>query len=218
MTTAQDLIDRTMYPMRDPSGILLTDDELIAYLNDAQNDLAARQRILLKTDDLTSTGGAIAFGADLLSLRWVKDEDGNEVEWTNATQFFEEVRADAQSGSDTENDKIGAVYNDTIYLQPAPADGTSFEVGYIAAPVQIDDPADTFGLPIIWEKKVVAYMRAQAYRRLGELALSDREMADYEQGLRPSEAAADRTIPGKIEMTQALGPFDLDPDAIHRGS
>lgn len=216
MTTAFDIIERALYPMRDTSQVLFVDGELLTYMNDAMNDLCARERILLKTADLTTTGGALSFGADLIALRWVKDEDGNEIEWSNPTQFFEEVRADALSG-DGDDDAIGAVYNQKVYLHPAPVDGTTFEVGYIATATQLTTNGDTFPLPLMWEKKVGHYVRAQAYRRLGEIALSDREMADYEAGLRPSSSSADRTTPGRIDMAQALGPFDLDPDAIHRG-
>lgn len=219
MTTASDLITRALYPLRDSAQDMFVDAEFVDYLNEAIVDLSARLRLFHEQDaSCTITGSviplsAVGAGSDVLQVRWVTSPDGYQAIPVDPTTF---KAYQIEDPTRPETDPLYSIWDDTIYLHPLPVNGEVWGVGYYAIPAALTTGADTFPLARTWEAKVVRYLRAQGYYRLGEVSLGDREMSSYEQGL-PLTPLYDRNAPGSLTLTFEMGAFDIDPGAAHQG-
>jgi len=214
MTTVAEIITRVLYPMRDAAQDFFEDPELISYIVEGLDDLCLRERIIREQTTIVASGGQLALTATMVQARWAKNPDGVEVAWMDESTFFDYQLTYPDWGAEA---PLATVYDEKIYIHPAPADGETWTVGYFGIPTAITANSDAFPLQRQWEKKIVRYVRAECYYRLGEVGLGDREMARYEEGLRPADAITDRQVPGKLNFAVEPNAFDADIESIHRG-
>lgn len=211
---ADNLITRILYPLRDAAQDMFVDAELLDYMNAAIVDLCARERLFRDVATIPTSGGALAMTDDMLQIRWARTPDGVEVGWLDESTFFEYQITYPDWDSDT---PLATVYSDAIWLHPAPDDAESWTVGYYGVPDKMSTTTDVFPLRVLYEEKVVRWARAQCWYRIGEMALADRDMAFYEEGMRPSEAGTDRQVPGRLNFAREPNVFDAEPTSIHQG-
>jgi hypothetical protein len=214
MTLISAIITRALAPMRDPDQDYFADSELIAYINECLIDLCIRERLIREQIAVVASSAALPLNADMVQIRWAKSPDAESVKWMDESTFFDYQLT--YPSWDLRN-PLGTIYDQKIYLHPAPADGDSWTVGYHGIPAEIAADTDTFPLVRQWEEKVVRWVRAECYYRLGEIGLGDRERARYEHGLRPAQATTDRQVPGSLNFALEPNAFDADPDSIHQG-
>ena len=200
--------------MRDGSQDYFVDGELIEYVNDAVADLVARERLVREVASVVVAGGVLPLPTDLLQVRWVSNPSGTEVAWMDESTFFA-YKSDAPDWD--EEIPLATVYDDTVWIHPAPADGESWAMGYYQTPAAISVDSEDFPLRRVHEARVVHYVRGQCYYRLGEMELGDREIQQYEAGLRPAQAVTDHQVPGRVSLAREANAFDADPESIHRG-
>lgn len=218
MTNAQEIIDRALFPMRDTGATAYFDpDELLGFVNDAQADLSARERLFRSYATVTvqsdAEGAYFELPPQAIAPRWIKDPHGIEVGQLDESTFNEYknvIPEDAET-------YIATYYSDRAFLWPMPVTGTQFSFGFYAVPAKLADPADDISLHQIWEAKLVRFVRAECYLRLGDVQQAAIDKQEYEKGLRPASAAVDRAVPGKINLAFEPGPFDLDLDSTIRG-
>lgn len=214
MTTVTQLIDRALVPMRDTNKEFFSDAEMIGYINEAIEDLCARERLVRETATVVSAAGGLAIAADVLQVRWAKAPTGEEVAWMDETTFFDYQKREPTWPATT---PLATIYDDTIWLHPAPANGQNWTVGYYGLPAALTAVGNTFPLRRIWERKAIAWMQYKMFARLDEPQLSQNAHQDYEAGLRPAQAVTDHQVPGRINLAREPNAFDDDPQAIHRG-
>lgn len=214
MTTVADIITRALRPMRDTSQEYFVDAELIEYINDAVRDLSSRERLIREVSSVNTSGGALTLPTLALQVRWVQNPDGVEVVWLDESTFFIYQKEEPDW---SEDNPLATIYDDKVWLHPAPADGVAWSVGFYGIPTALTAAANTFPLREVHEGRVVHYVRGQCYYRLGEIELADREIAAYNMGLRPAEAIADHQVPGRLAFSREANAFDSDPDSVHRG-
>lgn len=214
MATLAQLITRVLAPLRDADQNLFGDAELISYFNEVVVDLCSREKLIREIATVTASGGTLAVPSASLQIRWVKNPDGAEVAWMDESTFFS---YQAHYPEWNEDQPLATIYDQKIYLHPAAANGTDWEVGFYGIPEELDADSDTFPLPRIWEERAIRYVRAECFYKLGDTALGDRDMAQYESGLRPSAGFSDAQVPGKLNFAREPNVFDRDPDSIHLG-
>ena len=129
MTTVQNIIDRALRPMRDSNQEYFVDAELIEYINEALEDLCAKERILSEEGNLTVSSGSGALPANLLQVRWLKNPDGTEAIWLDPSTFNE---YQLYSENWSSEDPLATVYDDTVKVWPV-NDGT-WQLGYYTLP------------------------------------------------------------------------------------
>jgi hypothetical protein len=213
MTTGAQLIARILRPMRDAAQDFFPDQELLDYINEAADDLALREQLIREQTTLVASGGVLDYtgSPEIAQIRWVKNPNGLEVAFMDESTFFEYQQVGG-------TDLVGTTYDQKIHIDPAPTDGESWTVGYYGLPTPLATDAGTFGLSRQWETKVVAYGKAECYKRLGEIALAAAEEAKYDAGLRPAAFLTDRNTPGRVNFAREANVFDVDVDSIHLGS
>ena len=214
MTTINEILTSARLPMRDAAEEFFADAELIDYVNAAIAELASRERLVRESTAVVAAGGGLPIPADFLSVRWVKNPNGEEVAWLDESTFFDYQALNPDWPDDA---PLAAIYDDTIWIHPAPANGESWNVGNLAVPAKVTAVGDTFPLRRIWEAKVVAYVQAQMYPRLGEYEMARNREDFFYAGLRPASAVTDHQVPGRINLAREPGIFDTDPEAIHKG-
>lgn len=212
MTTAQQIIDRALRPMRDSAQEYFPDAELIEYINEGIEELCTKLRLLSNEANLTVTNGVANLPADLLQARWLKNPDGLEAAWLDPSTFNDYKENAPYWSADS---PLAAIWDEQVRVWPV-NDGT-WQFGYWQLPALLTADTDIFPLARQWERRIVRYVRGQCYYRLGEIDLADREIAVYASGLRPNADTADRNQPGTVTLAMQGNVFDNDPDATHRG-
>ena len=216
MTTANEILTRARYPMRDASEVYWPDTELLDYLNAAIADLCSRERLVREqTDGTTASDGTIDIPANFLSVRWVKNPNGIEVAWMDESTFFDYVSTYPSWPSTS---PIATIFDDKVWLHPNPGAGQTWKMGNLQVPTLLTATNDTFPLRRIWEAKCIAWLQAEMYAKDGEFEMSRRKYAQYEAGLRPAQAVTDHQVPGRVNIAIEPNVFDTDPDSIHRGA
>lgn len=196
-------------------GSFVTADDIEAWANEAQFDLAARLGLLQTEINSTITGGVIALPPDpdtqpevarVLSLRLGTDD----VEFTNDDVFH----SWADSG-DTPPHTLGRSFDGQIELYPVPADGTAYELRYEHFPEPFASDAASSALPHHLHPRIVFYARHMAFLKVDDLPSSERFLAMYLEGLPGPDLGRAKIDPGPIRVSRASGPFDTDAEARH---
>lgn len=218
MTNAQEIIDRALFPMRDTGATAYFDPaELLGFVNDAQADIAARERqfrsfatVVVAVD---AEGAYFELPPSCIAPRWIRDTHGVEVGQLDESTF-NEYKFVIPEDSET---YIATYYGNRCFLWPMPETGTTFSFGFYSVPAKLVDPGEDISLHQIWEAKLIRYVRSECYLRLGDIQNAGVDKAEYEKGLRPASASVDRAVPGKINLAFEPGPFDLPDDSTIRG-
>lgn len=214
MTTGSDLETRALVPMRDTAREYFPSAELLAYMNEAIEDLCARERLVRAEENVIVAAGVLPLPADLLQTRWLTSPTGDETAWMDETTFHSYVDTDPNRPATS---PIASIWEDNIHVHPTPTNGETWVLGYYGLPAVMAAMGSTFPLRRIWERKVVAFMQYRMYGRLDEPQLSADAHAVYLEGLRPAQAITDHQVPGRVNLAREPGIFDTDPQAIHRG-
>lgn len=217
MTTADQILTRARYPMRDAAEEMFTDAELLDLLNEAIADLASRQRLVREVSGTINpdANGALAIPADVINVRWAKNPDGVEVSWMDESVFFDYQATFPNWSADS---PLATTYDDKVWIHPKPATTEAWTIGYYGVPAALTAVGDTFPLRRTWEAKAVAYLQWRMYQRLDEAGLAREMKSFYEEGLRPADSPTDHQTPGRLNLSREGNVFDNDPDSIHLGA
>lgn len=208
MTTIDTLLTRVRRPLRDAAEEFFTDAEMIEYVNEALVDLAVRQRLLQNEDTLVIASGVATVPANVGDTRYLIDPNGELA--VNVTEDVFTSYVDA--GYNDTTHPIWTIVENQIKVYPV-TDG-NWTLGFYALPTEITVVGDTFPYTRKWEQKLVHYVRAECWQRLGELDQHAIERAKYDEGLRrPTYESREHVVSLAREPNWA----DMNPRSIHRG-
>lgn len=111
---------------------------------------------------------------------------------------------------------LGRVFGSTIELYPTPSAGTSYAIRYAYVPLALAQPEDEPEIAANLQPRLVQYTLAMCKYKEGEPGEGDRYLSLYEAGLPAPPLGSLTQRPGPLSIGFAEGPFDIDPDAIHR--
>lgn len=185
--------------------ILLT--EVKDWLNEAQRDIAHRQKVLTKSivNQVVPNDQLIPLPNDYIDLKGLRF-DGFEVEWPDEAAVF----GTPSSGP------IARVIGRKIQINPLPAAGAIYDMDYAYEPADLVADGAISELPSDLHQKLVFYARAQGFLRLNNYAQAQYWTDRYEEGLEPLSAGKHGLSPQPMEVGYQRGPFDT-ADAVHRG-
>jgi hypothetical protein len=217
-----DMQNRVFSVTRDPNKQFITDEMVENWLNEAQEDLNARLKVVW---DVVS--GAWATGQTAIEL----PEDFVEPLYLNLGTTAEDTeivdRATYQSwimaGNppntiawlDHDVDDPTRKVRNFLRITPTPTVGTAFEFRYVKRPLKLDRPQDRSQLPDELVSRMVNYARAHAYWQLGEHERGDRYMALYEDGLPTHPLGRQTDKPGPVHLKRDLSFFDRMDGVSH---
>ena len=206
--------NRTYDGLRDYLREFILIEEVKAWLNEAQEDLANRLKITTKYVAGTVTaGGTVPLPADLIEVRALRlGTDNTALEFPDDDVFFNAVE---NAGAPQPN-TLARITAGVIEILPVPADTTTYRMRYVYRPVDMTADADISPLPIELHIRMVQYARSHGKLREGEQAQAESYMAMYERGLPPPPLGQFRVNPGPVSVGYQPGPFDT-AESIHRG-
>ncbi len=216
--TFLDLQDRVYAYLRDDDHEFVTPDNILAWINDAQVDLAERLNVIRYTVTDTTTDGAVPVPYDFMKELELRLTATGEI-----AEFVDEATFDryADQGATPVNVLAHITpADDVITLYPAPDDGTEYVLKYSARPSEIIDDDDTSELPATWHVRLTYYALANAAMKMNDPTAHDRWLARYESGLVALPTGATKYDEGSWGFAPDLGPFDesdSDDGPIHLG-
>lgn len=243
-STLDELTTQVYAPLRDDRREFIKESMVVAWLNDAQRDLASRVRELV-LDTITGTVGEDAgsyYAADgttdlaaarillpteLIMVRVVKigtteivhvdDEVFNSyLEVSGSSPLKTIYRIASLRTYDNANPAVQTGYREFIEFSP---DQTSndYSLTYTRMPAEMSDPNDVCEVPEYLETRMVNYARAHAKWQQGEQRQGDNYYALFEQNLPAPPNGHVRVRPGPITLAYEGNGFDHQLDAAHRG-
>lgn len=210
MTTMTQLRTRVRAVVRDDSGVFVTDANILAWLNEAQNDLANRLQVTKVSTTGTTSGNTIALPAALVEPTSLRLGTEDEVVWVD-----DETWNPWYDSGDDPGYYLARVFGSNVEIYPTPDTGTAYALRYIGVPTDLSADADVVSLPQELQTKMVQYAQAEALFKEGELAKADRKKQDYEIGLPPAPLGRKRVQPGNIIIGFEPNSFDSDLEAQH---
>lgn len=205
------LRDRVYAHLRDEDHEFFLTDEVEGWLNDAQQDLAARLKTIRRevtesTTAISNGDGTIDKPTDFLeplSLRFGEDD----AEFVDDDVFWSH-----QDSGETPDHTLARIYGAFIETYPEIADAEAYRLRYIALGTTMSDDDDEPEIAVQWHVRLTYYALAQAWAKKDEVGQSDRWLSRYEDGLPPLSKGRDT---GPITLAPIPGPFDVDPGAMH---
>jgi hypothetical protein len=192
--------------LRDTERAFFDKEEVDAWLNEGQLDLAVRLELLQHEWTGTTTDENIAVPTDLvhaLSLR-IGTDDVQFVDDTTWNDY-----SDLQGSPPT---TIARVFGSNFELYPNPG-SASYKLRGVRAPEALIDPQDVPELPAHLHPKLLHYARYQSLLKEG----SDRWQAYaalYAENLPPPPTGIIKLMPGPFTLTLQAGPWDT-ADSTH---
>jgi hypothetical protein len=158
------MADRVRRQFGDTAGVVITDQAMYDWINDAMREIVLDQKLLrLKATSSTLIGQSnYGFPTDLLRLDHVS-VDGEALEQTTTQQISRTV----ENMDDSVNFPRGTpeyywVYGREIYLYPAPAAVKTITMYYYRNPTEVTALANTPELPAEYDNRIIEYCLAQA--------------------------------------------------------
>lgn len=163
----QEVVTRVERQFGDESGVQITENDVMRWINDAQNDIAQAQEILEATATTVSVNGTDAYPlpADIINLRSVF-YNGRKIDVVSMQDFdiyvnklFDDPNTPTQGIPD-----IFYVWGQELRLAPVPnEDGLEIKLYYSQFPTPVTAVGDDLTLPIKYHNRIVEYCLQQAY-------------------------------------------------------
>jgi hypothetical protein len=212
--TLLDLSERVWTHTRDDDHEFITSEDVRAWLNDAQTELATRLD-LIRREVSASTDGTnlIALPDDnltVLSLRLGTDD----------VEFVDDDIWNAWSDlGSSPSSTIARIFAGNLELYPTPDTDTDYTLRYAALPTELVEDTDESELPPQWHVHLTFYAISQAYAKEKDVFMADRWLARWEESLPQMPFGREALDPGPTNLVPMAGPFDVldgDDGPIHR--
>jgi hypothetical protein len=182
---ASDIATRVRRTFGDDAGILITDADILRWINDAQREIAVKANLLqVRATTAVAPGvNEVAVPANILRLHSVK---------------FQNVKLIALSQNEADQFDLGAVpttsratpthywlFANTLTLYPAPntTDPDDLKMYYTRTPVEVTALGDTPELPVEYHNRIVEYCAAQAAEMDNDNGRYQLKMGQFEAGV-----------------------------------
>lgn len=206
-----DEMQRRVYAqLRDEDKQFITDEDVEAWINQAQRDIS--HRLNLNMTEATGTVGAdgvIAVPDALVEIKILRlGED--DVIFVDDEEFYDNKDALTDPWP-----SIARVFGSNIEIYPTPSEDQTFTLRYQSYPADLTAGSSESELPEELQDRMVYFAIAQGFYKEREADMGDRFMQMYERGLPGSTLGRGRLQPGPMRIRYEAGPFDYE--GTHRG-
>jgi len=160
-----DIISRVKRTFGDESGAQITDDDIIRWTNDAQNEIAQAQKLFESTGVQTTVAGTADYYLPdtLIDLRAVY-YDGRPLNYMSEQMFDEYIRKvnDGYETSDGEPTCYTS-WGNKVSLYPSPAGSKQLKIHFICFPAPVTAITDSLTLPMRYHNRILEAVLAHAY-------------------------------------------------------
>lgn len=203
------LMERQRTFLRDSGGGFISDDDLVAWTNEAQTDIAARTQVL--HDSVTgTTSGTIPLPTDPALIEIIELLLGTDrVAFVDSVTFNSFTDQGIAPGT-----TIARVFETDIELYPTPS-ASVYVLRFSKIPNPLVNGSDEHELPPQFERKLIEYPVAQGKYKDGATDEGDRWLARYEQGLPGVSIGREKYFTGPLFVTRESNIWDRQRGASH---
>lgn len=162
--TVQKISDRVRRQFGDTGSVVITDQAMYDWINDAMREIVLDQKLLrVKSTSQTVIGQQnYGFPSDLLRLDHLS-VNGEALDQTST----QEIGRTIENMDDSINYPRGVpsqywVYGRELFLYPAPSSSTSMTIYYYRNPVEVTAMVNTPELPAEYDNRIIEYCLSQA--------------------------------------------------------
>lgn len=161
----QDVVTRVKRIFGDEAGVQVTDEDIIRWINDAQEQIAVDNEGLVETKAVTDVIKGTAeydLPADLSVLRSLKFK-ARRVNYMSFAEFTEYLDGHSEESSGTP--EAFMVWNNKITLYPVPSEDATgaLVIYYVKHPPPVANLADPLFVPVQYHNAVVKFCLKEAY-------------------------------------------------------
>jgi hypothetical protein len=161
---AQDVMSAVKRQFGDEAGVQIEDADIYRWINDAQDEINKRNRVLKASASGVSVAGTAAYSfpaTDILQIESLH-YDGARLENVGFAQA-EDIIISKGSALDSGTPQLWYEWGGKFTLWPKPSTAASILVYYTQKPVRVTAATDLLSLPDKYYNNVVQYVLQQAY-------------------------------------------------------
>lgn len=159
-----DIISRTKRTFGDESGAQVTDDDIIRWINDGQNEIAQLHELLESIATTKTYAGVPDYElpSNMVRLKAVY-VNGAPLEVLTTQQFDESIARYSEGAPPKGNSYIVTSWGNKISLYPTPVDEQELRLRFVCFPAPVEKPTDELNIPLRYHNRLVEYVLQQAY-------------------------------------------------------
>jgi hypothetical protein len=168
-----DVMIRIKRQFGDESGVQVTDDDILRWINDGQHQIVTQNEGLLEKSSYTNTVALqqeYTLPTDILILRSVHLKDSTSgayfnIKYYSFAEFDQYVDGWDQTVSDRGYPTLYTIYAGIVKLFPLPetSQTNGLKIYYNRAPVDVVTSGDSLDIPLMYHEALVKYCLQQAY-------------------------------------------------------
>lgn len=164
----------------DESGAQITDQDIIRWVGDAQNELASQLKIIKGKATMLTVAGQSAYSLPIASADQIESIhiDGVRIPGTTLAQA-EEVIYSHTDGTVAGKPTLWYSWNAEVTFWPAPAANSALVIYYIGVPTPIVEITDTLSIPDKYYDSIHAYVMAKVFQLDEEFTASNDQMQTF---------------------------------------
>lgn len=149
----------------DESGVQVDDNDILEWVNDAQEEIVTRNKILKAKSTTPSVAGQADYNWPAVPIHQIESLHfkGQKIPNMVFAAAEEKIMAADPEKSLTGDPEFWYEWAGTFTFWPAPADVANIDIYYTAKPTKIVSTADMLGVPDKYYRDVVRYVLQQAY-------------------------------------------------------
>ena len=180
----QDIITRVQRVFGDESGVQITNNDIISWINDAQEEICAANESMMEAiaqTNVVANQSVYDYPADLSMFRSMK-YNGNRLKQLSFNEFNEYLDGYSNNIMGPGLPNIMMVYKNQITVFPTPAQSMTngFTIYYMRHPAQVATVADTPDVPVQYHKAIVDFCLKQAYELDEDTTKQQVKAADFQ--------------------------------------
>lgn len=190
----------------DESGVQLIDSDLIGWINDAQRDIAQRERILKGKATVVSTAGVRDYTFPTVGILEVDSLHyrGRKVDNVSLAQAEQDYISNDAVNEQSQDPIIWYSWGGTFTFYPTPSTAENIDIYFSAIPANVVNSTDYLGVPDKWFNAVVHYVLTQAYEMDEDWQASQYKQQAYTEELTAQgdeeRSAANMSYPTIVEV------------------
>lgn len=165
----QDVVTRVKRTFGDEAGVQITDQDIIRWINDAQNQVVLDNQGLMETSGVTDVvvnQDAYDFPSDVFSLRSLNYK-GRRLKSMTLSEFDEYLDGYQANPNvyGTGTPEVFMIWENkfTVFPKPDSSVEDGFKIYYIKEPDTVGNLADSLTVPLKYHNSIVDYCLRQAY-------------------------------------------------------
>jgi hypothetical protein len=181
--TAGEAMQAVKRAFGDESGVQLEDTDLIGWINDAQDEIVKRNRVLKATSTTNSVAGQAAYtfpSMDILQIESIH-YDGRllrNLSFVEAERFLIDP-----TNTDSGEPWLWYEWEGTFTMFPTPPTVKEIKVYYTKVPTPVVDLSSVLSVPDKYYQYVLQYVLQQAYEMDEDLQASQMKGQQFTEGL-----------------------------------